>query len=239
MLDIVGEWERLKRFYNPMVLPKKRPQRVMTEKEEEQLFTAAESDPECFLAYIVAAITNNTTASGAELRSLQLRHVRLDVPEPEVEIPHALVKNEYRARRIPLNSTVQQHFRLALRRAAQLGSRQPDDYLFPIRIKKGLYDPTKPASSSWLRNQWGKLRATSGITWVRPHDLRHQAITRMLEAGVNEDAVRSVAGHVSQDILRRYSHQRYRAKAQAVSVLDRRLSPTERARPETSRSQRW
>jgi hypothetical protein len=49
--------------------------------------------------------------------------------------------------------------------------------------------------------------------------MRHQAVTKMLELGVNEDAVRSVAGHVSQDILRRYSHQRYAAKRVAVDAL--------------------
>ena len=220
MLDISGEWERLRRYYNPLTLPKKRPQRVMTEDEEDQLFQAASRDNGAYLAYLVASISNNTTATGCELRSLQLRHIQVDGPEPVIEIPHEMVKNEYRARRIPLNDTALRQFRRALERARWLGSTLPTDYLFPFRVKRGMYDPTKPASASWIRAQWKKLRESSGLPWIRPHDLRHQAVTRMLEAGVNEDAVRSVAGHVSQDILRRYSHQRYKAKRDAVSVLD-------------------
>ncbi len=219
MMDIAGEWDRVKRFYNPLMLPKKRPQRVMTQEEEDKLFEAASKDDGCYLAYLVASISNNTTATGAELRSLRRKHVCLDGTEPMIEIPHEMVKNEYRARRIPLNEIARKQFVRVMERAQYLGSVLPEDYVFPLRVKTGLYDPTKPASPSWLQKQWGKLRRVSGLPWVRPHDLRHQAITRMLEFGINEDAVRSVAGHVSQDILRRYSHQRYAAKRVAVDVL--------------------
>ena len=221
MLDVAGLWKPMRLFYQPLMLPKKIPQRVMTEEEEERLFSLASQDEGCALAYLVASISANTTASGVELRSLQLRHVSLDGEEPSIDIPHEMVKNEYRARRIPLNSTALLQFRRALARARYLGSVHPTDYVFPLRVRTGCYDPTRPASASWLRKQWGKLRAISGLPWVRPHDMRHQAITKMLESDANEDAVRSVAGHVSQDILRRYSHQRYAAKRVCVDILAR------------------
>jgi len=219
IMDIARQWDRVARFYNPLMLPKKRPQRVMTEDEEQQLFEAAARTPECYLAYLVASISNNTTATGAELRSLRFRHVHLDGPEPYIEIPHEMVKNEYRARVIPLNEVAAKQMRRAVDRARYIGCNQPEDHVFPLRKKTGLYDPAKPASPSWLRKQWNELRRVSGLPWVRPHDLRHQAVTRMLELGLPEDAVRSVAGHVSQDILRRYSHQRYAAKRVAVDAL--------------------
>jgi len=219
ILHIASQWDRMKRFYNPLPLPKKRPQRVMTEEEEQQLFESASKNPDCYLAYLVASISKNTTASGAELRSLRLKHVQLEGEQPCIEIPHEMVKNEYRARRIPLNEIALKQVRRAIERAKYIGCSEPEDHIFPLRVKVGLYDPAKPASPSWIRKQWQVLRKVSGLPWVRPHDMRHQAITEMLEWGVNEDAVRSVAGHVSQDILRRYSHQRYAAKRDAVNVL--------------------
>ncbi len=230
ILRIAGHWNRLEPFYNPLPLPTKRPQRVMTEEEEHCLFESASRNPDCYLAYIVASISANTTATGAELRSLQLRHVSLDGDEPCIEIPHEMVKNEYRARRIPLNETAAKQMRRAVERAHYIGCTQPTDHIFPLRVKPGLYDPSRPASPSWLRKQWEILREVSGLPWVRPHDMRHQAVTKMLELGVNEDAVRSVAGHVSQDILRRYSHQRYAAKRAAVDALSG-ISPRRTHKP--------
>jgi integrase len=219
MMVIAGEWKRIERYYQPLMLPKDIVQRVMTDAESAKMFEAASKDDGCYLAYLVASISNNTTATGAELRSLQLRHVTLDGPEPMIEIPHEMVKNAFRARRIPLNAEAFKMFRRVMERAQFLGCSQPTDYVFPLRVKTGLYDPTRPASASWLRKQWERLRVVSELPWVRPHDMRHQAITRMLEHNISEDAVRSVAGHVSQDILRRYSHQRYAAKRIAVDIL--------------------
>jgi len=231
ILDIAAQWDRLKRFYNPLPLPKKRPQRVMTEEEEQQLFEAASKNPDCYLAYLVASISKNTTATGAELRSLRLKHVQLEGEQPCIEIPHEMVKNEYRARRIPLNEIALKQVRRAIERAKYIGCCEPEDHIFPLRVKPGLYNPEQPASPSWIRKQWQVLRKVSGLPWVRPHDMRHQAITEMLEWGVNEDAVRSVAGHVSQDILRRYSHQRYAAKRAAVSVLSGHAKPKRAVKP--------
>lgn len=219
MLDMAGQWERLRRYYQPLMLPKKRPQRVLSEQEKEDLFGAAERDPECLLAYIVAGISSNTTATGAELRSVRIQHMIVIGPEPSIEIPPDMVKNEYRARRIPLNAEALKFCRMALERAHYLGAVQPTDYVFPFRVKVRLYDPRRPASASWLKKCWPKLRRASGIAWVRPHDMRHQAVTELLELGADEATVKAIAGHVSQDILRRYSHHRYASKRVAVDLL--------------------
>lgn len=219
MLDMAGQWERLRRYYQPLMLPKARPQRVLTPQEKEDLFKAAERDPECLLAYIVAGISSNTTATGAELRSVQLRHLDVTSNEPCIEIPPEMVKNEYRARRIPLNSEALKYCRMALERANFLGSVQSTDYLFPFRVKLRLYDPSRPASASWLKKCWPKLRKAAGIPWVRPHDMRHQAVTELLELGADEATVKAIAGHVSQNILRRYSHHRYGAQRKAIDLL--------------------
>jgi integrase len=131
-----------------------------------------------------------------------------------------MLKVGSRARRIPLNDTARKQFVRAIRRAHYLGSTKPHHFLFPKRVRTGVYDPDQPASASWLRKQWEKLRERSGLEWIRPHDLRHQAITRMLEGGTDEETAKAVAGHISENILSVYSHVRMRAKKAATSILE-------------------
>jgi len=57
------------------------------------------------------------------------------------------------------------------------------------------------------------------FTGFRFHDLRHQSITEMAEAGVPEAAMQSIAGHLSKKMLDHYSHVRLAAKRQAVEAL--------------------
>jgi len=108
----------------------------------------------------------------------------------------------------------------ALDRAAKLGSVDPEHYVFPFRVRRGEFDPTRPASSSFLRKQFDELRTAAGLPWLRPHDLRHQAITELLENGVPEETVMSMAGHVSSQMMRHYSHTRIKAKTEAVLALE-------------------
>jgi integrase len=82
------------------------------------------------------------------------------------------------------------------RRAHKLSFCRPEHYLFPFRVTRGTYDPTRPPSCCWLRDSWNKLREHTGLTTLCPHDLRHQCITRMLENGMGSETVRVIAGHM-------------------------------------------
>jgi hypothetical protein len=70
-----------------------------------------------------------------------------------VSIPPDAAKNSVRPRTIPLNGEAVEAFTRALERAKRLGSRYPEQYLFPFRVNRSLYDPGKPSSKSWLRKQ--------------------------------------------------------------------------------------
>jgi len=54
---------------------------------------------------------------------------------------------------------------------------------------------------------------------LRFYDLRHQAITEMLEAGVPEGVIWEVAGHVDPAMTRHYSHPRLAVRKAAVEAL--------------------
>jgi integrase len=55
---------------------------------------------------------------------------------------------------------------------------------------------------------------------LRFHDLRHQAITEMAEAGASDATLMGVAGHRSRRMLEHYSHVRMAAKRKALEKLE-------------------
>lgn len=215
-------WKGLREYYFPLPVPKWSPREIMSEEEEEKFFLDGAHYPKAQLAYLVACLTNNTTASGSELRYLRLKHVFLRPAREisEIYIPPEGVKNESRPRKIALNRTAKWAVQQLFRRALQLGCADPEDYLFPFWIHPGKYDPTRPASKTFLRKSWAALIKATGRPELRPHDLRHNCITRLLEEGNDPETVRSIAGHLRPEMTEYYSHQRKRVKYKALQKID-------------------
>jgi integrase len=55
---------------------------------------------------------------------------------------------------------------------------------------------------------------------VRFHDLRHTAITVMAEAGLPDQIIMAQVGHISPEMIKRYSHIRRQALNAAAAVLE-------------------
>ena len=70
------------------------------------------------------------------------------------------------------------------------------------------------------RTAWRNLTAKAGLRGLRFHDLRHHAVTLMAEAGVPDQTLMAIAGHVSREMLEHYSHIRQKAKREAVKAMD-------------------
>jgi integrase len=121
-------------------------------------------------------------------------------------------------RLIPLNVEAQAAFRRAIERANKLGVRYREQFVFPYRVDRALYDPRRPASRGWLRHQTKVLRERTGIKHLSPHTWRHQLCTEMLEQGVPTENVIGVLGRVSQNMLEAYKHTRLRAKQEALGM---------------------
>ena len=108
-----------------------------------------------------------------------------------------------------------------LLRARILGATQPEHYLMPSRVSGKKYDPTEPLSRWGWWTAWRRLSREAGLEGLRPHDLRLHAITKLAEsAEASEQAIMSIAGHVSREMLSHYSHIRQEAKRKAVAALD-------------------
>lgn len=109
----------------------------------------------------------------------------------------------------------------ALERARGLGCNYAEDYLFPFRNNRAVWDPRRPASPSWLRKQITCLREVTGIGHINPHVFRHPAVTELLEQGAPEQTVIALAGWVGRKMIETYSHARIEANAEAVALLNK------------------
>lgn len=226
ILQRAGIREEVEKHYQPLKVPDWQPPKVLSEEEEAAFFQIASTNPAWSMAYYVASLTNNTTASGKELRMIQLRDIQLQADPPSFGVMRNM-KNQHRQRRIPLNEAGVVFMERLMFRARGLGSTQPEHYLFPFRDRASKkYDPGRPASAWWIYCQWNKmakaaLKAGAISFKIRPHNLRHQVITRMLEDGHPEEVVRDIAGHVSRQMMLHYSHARIRRKAEVLNSLTR------------------
>jgi integrase len=99
-----------------------------------------------------------------------------------------------------------------------------------VALKSNFATPTELLSFEHLR-RIGACKTASGIvaglSGLRFHDLRHHCITKLAEAGVAEQTLMAIAGHVSREMLEHYSHIRMQAKREAVESLENVVVQTE------------
>lgn len=55
---------------------------------------------------------------------------------------------------------------------------------------------------------WRRLKQKVGLHDLRFHDLRHEAVSRLVERGLGDQEVAAISGHKSMQMLRRYTHLR-------------------------------
>jgi len=133
-------------------------------------------------------------------------------------------------RTIPLNgdvlATLVEHSKWFL---GKFGATRPEWYVFPFGQPQPT-DPTKSATS--FKVVWAKIKAEAGIEG-RWHDNRHTFITDLAESGeASDETIQQLAGHVSKQMLKHYSHIRMEAKRRAVDSLT--VKPKEAAKGATA-----
>ena len=65
-----------------------------------------------------------------------------------------------------------------------------------------------PVTPNGFRLAWDRLRGRAGLSDLRFHDLRHEAISRFFEFGLNIPEVAVISGHKDPRMLFRYTHLR-------------------------------
>ncbi|MGA7069471.1 MAG: tyrosine-type recombinase/integrase [Pseudolabrys sp.] len=97
-------------------------------------------------------------------------------------------------------------------------SRRATDTLTSLsKHRKSGADLVFPMSDNSVRLAFERLRARAKMPDFHFHDLRHEAITRLFERGLNIAEVSAISGHKELRMLQRYTHLR---AVDLVSRLD-------------------
>ena len=99
---------------------------------------------------------------------------------------------------------------------------RPEWYVFPFG-KPSPCDPSRPVTT--LKTAWSNVRENAGVTG-RWHDNRHTLITELAESGAGDQTIMDIAGHVSKQMLKHYSHIRMEAKRTALEAIVRKRTET-------------
>lgn len=220
LLKRIGRWQEVGCDYQRLPEPKQSPGRALSDQEYDRLFRVARSRPEWEMAYLFAAISVNTTAGPKEVYTLRLRDVNLK--ENFIRVQPDGAKNVHRIRVIPMNPVARAAVERVLEVAKKRGSTKDDHYLFPFRVRGngtwGIYDPNRHCTT--CNGAWRKLVVAANLKGLRPYDMRHTAITDILrnpEASI--ETCKSIAGHVSAQIIKTYAHINLSAKRIALDGL--------------------
>ena len=95
-------------------------------------------------------------------------------------------------------------------------------YVFPFGSPQPT-DPTRHVTT--LKTVWNNVRRNASVKG-RWHDNRHTLITELAESGAGDQTIMDIAGHVSKQMLKHYSHIRMEAKRNALDTIVRKRTET-------------
>lgn len=172
--------------------------------EEMRLLKACDKHSNPMLGWIVRLALETGMRSG-EITSL--RRDQVDLPSRVVRLSET--KNGS-ARTVPLTKKATRILRAALKHPTR-----PKDIDLIFWGEPGRDNERRPYEFSMA---WKKIIKQTGIIGLRFHDLRHEAVSRLVEAGLSDQEVAAISGHKSMQMLRRYTHLR---AEDLVEKLDR------------------
>ncbi|HXJ44922.1 MAG TPA: site-specific integrase [Bryobacteraceae bacterium] len=205
--------------------------KAYTPEEKEALIAAARAarSPAIYPTLMLAL---NAGMRDAEIRGLQWD--RMDLTKAILTVGESKTEAG-EGRTIPLNSTLLEAMvEYEKWYAKRFGKIQPEWFVFAFG-KPRPNDPTRPIVT--LKTSWNNVRTKAGVTG-RWHDNRHTLITDLAESGAADETIRDIAGHVSKQMLKHYSHIRMAAKRGALEGIVAKPKPHEAAESaSTSREQ--
>jgi len=198
LLQRCGNFARIKRVRRDKCA--ERQGVALSQEEIEKLLAAAKANPPLHIK--------------VQLGLLGMRHGEIlnlsvsDYDQRNHQLTISRSKSSAGIRRIPIPAS------LAAQIEGQIGLQnlRPSDPLFPHR------DRPDQAQKHFLRS-WTTLRKKAGLEHIRFHDLRHTAITRLVEGGTPEWIIRSYVGHATNQQLGVYTHPSPNSLANATAKL--------------------
>ncbi|MDQ2840836.1 MAG: site-specific integrase [Acidobacteriota bacterium] len=177
--------------------------RRLTVGEESRLLKAVALHSNPMLRWIVG-IALETGMRSSEITGLRRMQVDLDR-----RIVRLLETKNTTPRTVPLSKAAADIFREALAHPVR-----PVDTDLIFFGEPGRDGKRRPYNFNPV---WLNIKRELGLSDVRFHDLRHEAVSRFVEAGLSDQEVSAISGHKSMQMLKRYTHLR---AEDLVSKLD-------------------
>ncbi|MHA6891412.1 tyrosine-type recombinase/integrase [Ralstonia pseudosolanacearum] len=175
--------------------------------EQQRLFAAADDHSNPMLGWIVRFAVE-TGMRSSEITGL--RRSQIDLQRRVVSLTDT--KNGS-ARLVPLTRVAAEILQLAMDNPVR-----PLDTDLVFFGEPGRNGHRKPYVFQKL---WTRITSDVGLADLHFHDLRHGAVSRLVEAGLSDQEVAAISGHKSMQMLKRYTHLR---AEDLVAKLDRRLA---------------
>ncbi|MNV48792.1 Tyrosine recombinase XerC [compost metagenome] len=143
----------------------------------------------------IVQIAQETGMRLSEITSMKLGQV--DLTKRVVRLD--LTKNDSR-RNVPLTRTATEAIQKALANPTR-----PKDVQLVFFGEPGKDGVRRPYL---FDKAWNDAKRVAGLEAFRFHDLRHEAVSRLVEAGLSDQEVAAISGHKSMQMLKRYTHLR-------------------------------
>src|SRR5471032_393786 len=166
--------------------------RRLGQDEEQRLLDAVDRHSNPMLGWIVR-IAIETSMRQSEILNLRL---------PNVDMQNRVIRlkdtKNNSARTVPLSPAATEAFKQAL--ANPIRPKETDLVFFGEPGKDGERRPYQ------FVKIWDGIKREVGIANLHFHDLRHEAVSRLVEAGFTDQEAAAISGHKSMQMLRRYTH---------------------------------
>lgn len=176
----------------------------LNQKDQQRLLTELETHSNPMLAWIFQIAVETGMRQG---EILNLKTYQVDV---ERRIVSLFDTKNGMPRTVPLTRLAVQVFKQALEHPMR-----PSDCELIFFGEPG---KDKKRSPYQFNKIWMDIKKNIGLGKLHFHDLRHEAVSRLVEAGLSDQEVASISGHKSMQMLRRYTHLR---AEDLVAKLDR------------------
>jgi integrase len=204
----IQEW-RVGLAYNPVTnirkpSPGQGRDRRLAASEENKLLEVVSNHSNPQLGWIVR-IALATGMRSSEIVTLRCHQV--DLQRRVIRLTNT--KNGS-ARNVPMSQEATKQFVLALENPTR-----PSDCDLVFFGEPGKDKIRRPYAFNKI---FGQLKKDIGLADIHFHDLRHEAVSRLVEAGLSDQKVSAISGHKSMQMLKRYTHLR---AEDMVSELDK------------------
>ena len=168
--------------------------RRLSVEEEKKLLAAVNQHSNPMMGWIVG-IALETGMRWSEI--LTLRRIQVDLDRRIVRL---LKTKNTQPRTVPLSIKA-----VLLFRAAVSNPTRPEDTDLIFFGEPGRDGKRRPYQ---FDRMWQAIKRKQGLKDFRFHDLRHEAVSRFVEAGFSDQEVAAISGHKSMQMLKRYTHLR-------------------------------